>query len=146
MKTVKRQVVKIGRVAKYMRVVVFRDRDRVYSHRLKRFTNKMGRWHWVAGDVTSYHLGIGDTAEVAVQRLIFQVQHTRLMIDDELAKGTKVIAWRCDLPKNEAAEWEAKANKTGFVLEHVQIPRYPKAWDRLVGHMVFKPYKPKGKV
>lgn len=133
--TVKREVVKIGRVAKYMRVVVFRERDRVSD-----------RWHWVAGDVTSYHLGVGDTAEVAVQRLISQVQHTRLMIDDARAKGVKVIAWRCDLPKNEASEWEAKAKKTGFVLEHVQIPRYPKSWDRLVGHMVFKPYRPKGKV
>ncbi len=142
MNKTKQKAVKIGRVAKYMRVVVFRDRDRVYSRRLKRFTKKFGRWYWVAGDVTSYHLGTGDTAEVAVQRLITQVQHSRLMIDDERAKGTKVILWRCDLEPNERAEWEKKAKETGFVLEHVQIPRYPKAWDRYVGHMKFRPYKP----
>lgn len=145
MKNIKRSTVKIGRVAKYMRVVVFRDRDRVYSRRLKRFTNRFDKWHWVAGDVTSYHLGIGKDPVQAVQSLIHQVQWTRLMIADERAKGVKVICWRCNLPPKEAAEWERKAKETGFVLEHVAIQRFPKSWDRLIGKMRYKTVYPKKK-
>lgn len=138
-----RNAVKIGRTAKYMKVVVFLDRDRVYSRRLKRFTKKLGKPYWTAGDLTSYHIGCAEDPVEAVRRLIQQVQHTRLMIDDHRAKGHKVICWRCNLDPKEAKDWERKAKATGFVLEHVQIPAYPKAWGRWVGKMVFKPYKPK---
>lgn len=123
------KAVKIAWRAKRMRLCVFLERDRVWSRRLKRFTKKMGRWYWVACDVRSYHLGCGDTAQEAVQAFIRQIQGEELMVREEQIKGVRVIRWRCLLPPNEVKEMEDKAKKTGFILDGVECPPLPKAWE-----------------
>lgn len=124
----RRTVYKVTWVAKRLRVVVFLDRERIWSRKLKRFTKKFDKPYWTAYDVRSYNIGCGDTTVQAVNRLLDQCQHTHLLAAEEEAKGNRVIRWRCLLPKQEVLEAEKKARKTGFILEGVEVPPFPKKW------------------
>lgn len=134
----KMRSVMISWVANRLRVVVFQERDRVWSKKLGRFTKKMGDLYWVAYDVRSYHIGTGDSAVEAVKALIRQCLATNLMAEEEKAKGTKVIRWRCLLPANEVKEAEAKAQKTGFILDGVTLPEFPAKWKLGLMKMRYK--------
>lgn len=125
----KKRAYKISWVANKLRVVVFQERDRLWSKKLGRFTKKMGDLYWVAYDVRSYHLGTGKTPVEAVNGLILQCQATNLMAEEQKAKGFQVIRWRCLLPPNEVKEAEAKARKTGFILDGVVLPPLPMKWQ-----------------
>jgi hypothetical protein len=125
----KRRACKISWVANRLRVVVFQERDRLWSKKLGRFTKKMGDLYWVAYDVRSYHVGTGKTPVEAVKALILQCQATNIMADEEKAMGGKVIRWRCLLPPNEVKDAERKARKTGFILDGVVLPPYPQKWQ-----------------
>lgn len=125
----KRRTVKVSWVANKLRVVVFQERDRLWSKKLGRFTKKLGDLYWVAYDVRSYHIGTGKTPVEALNRLIMQCQATNLIAEEEKATGGKVIRWRCLLPKNEIQQAEAKARKTGFILDGVILPPMPKKWQ-----------------
>lgn len=129
----KSKAVKIGRVAKRMRLAVFQDRDPIYSRRLKRFTKRFAPPHWTAFDLTSYHVGCGKDAAEAVRRLIAQIHATLFIIADEEAKGVKVIQWDVPLPEKEAKDAEDKAKKNGFILESVEMPPMPKSMARWIG-------------
>lgn len=126
----KKMVWKVSWVASRLRVAVFKDRDRVYSRRLKRFTKKFGRWYWTACDLRSYHIGCDEKLETAIKNLIWQCQATNLCAAEEEAKGHQVIRWRCLLPKNEREEMERKAKKNGFILDGVEVPPLPSHWQR----------------
>lgn len=126
----KRRACKISWVANKLRVVVFQERDRLWSKKRKCFTKKMGDLYWVAYDVRSYHIGTGKTPVEAVNGLILQCQATNLMAEEEKATGGKVIRWRCLLPPNEVKEAERKAKKTGFILDGVTLPPWPKKWQQ----------------
>jgi hypothetical protein len=126
----KKRACKISWVANRLRVVVFQERDRHWSKKLKRFTKKLGDLYWVAYDVRSYHVGTGKTPVEAVNALILQCQATNIMADEEKVMGNQVIRWRCLLPPNEVKEAEAKARKTGFILDGVVLPPYPLKWQR----------------
>jgi len=122
---------KISWVAKRLRIAVYRKRDPVYSRRLKRYTKKLLPPHWEAVDVRSYHIGTGDTCEQAIQALLMQVQATNyLALETKILEKRRVIRWRCLLPPNEAKEMEAKARRTGFILEGVEAPPPPAQWIR----------------
>jgi len=122
---------KISWVAKRLRIAVFKERDRVYSRRLKRFTKKLRPPHWCAVDVRSYHVGCGDTCEKAIQAVLMQAQATNWIAEEaRVLEKRRVIRWRCLLPPNEVKEMEAKARKTGFILEGVEPPAPPEEWVR----------------
>ena len=121
---------RISWVAKRLRIAVFKDRDRLYSRRLRRFTKKLGDWYWTACDLRSYHLGCAETADQAIKNLILQVQATNLGAEEEKVQGHRVIRWRCLLPKKDVDEMEAKAKKTGFILEDVRCPDLPERWKK----------------
>lgn len=115
--------VKMGWAPERLRVAVFRERDRVYSRRLKKFTKRFEKPYWCAMDVRGYWIGTGDTVEVAIRRLIEQVQFTELMHREEEKKGRRVIRWHVERSKGVRRELdlcEKKALKTGFVLEGVE--------------------------
>lgn len=124
------RAVKVPWTAARMRVVLFRERDRIYSRRLKRFTKKYGKPYWVACDVRAYSLACGDDPVQAINRLIRHVQATNLIAGEEKAKGGQVIRWRCLLKKKEVREFEAKAKMTGFILDGVKSPEMPRQWQR----------------
>lgn len=126
----KRRPMLIAWVAKKLRVVVFQERDRVWSKKLKRFTKKLGDLYWVAYDVRSYQIGTGKTSHEAVNALIRQCHGTNLMAEEEKITGRKVVRWRCLLPPNEVKEAEKKARKTGFILDGVTLPPLPKQWQQ----------------
>lgn len=120
---------KVSWVAKRLRVAVFKERDRLWSRKLGKFTNKFGKPYWTACDLRSYHVGCDKDAVQAIKNLILQCQATNLGAEEERAKGNSVIRWRCLLPKNEAAEMERKAKKTGFILDGVEVPPLPQKWQ-----------------
>ena len=120
---------KVSWVANRLRVAVFQDRDRIWSRRLKKFTKKFDKPYWTACDLRSYHIGCADTITEAVKNLIRQAQATNLCAEEEKAKGHSVIRWRCLLEPKEMKEMETKAKKTGFILDAVEVPPFPKAWE-----------------
>lgn len=122
MRPFKKQGVQMAWAPKRMRVAVFKERDRIYDRRKKKFTKRFGKPYWCAVDTRGYWLGTGDTVEVAVNRLLDQVQVTELMHKEEEKKGVRVIRWHCERQpdvRKEMLEDEKKAKKTGFILEGV---------------------------
>lgn len=114
--------VQMGWAPRRLRVAVFQERDRVYSRRLKRFTKRFEKPYWCATDVRGYWIGTGDTVEVAIKRLIDQVQFTELMQKEEEKKGRRVIRWHVERSadvRKDLRQMEAKARKNGFILEGV---------------------------
>lgn len=120
----RRYDIKMGWAPEKLRVAVFQERDQIYSRRLKKFTKKFDKPYWCAVDVRGYWIGTGDTVQVAVKRLLDQVQFTELMHkEEEEKKGRRVIRWHVERSKGvrkELDEMEKKAKKTGFVLEGVE--------------------------
>jgi hypothetical protein len=125
----KDMVWKVAWVAKKLRVAVFLERDRIYSRRKKKWTNKYGRPYWTACDLRSYNVGCDKDAVTAIKNLILQCQATNLCAEEEKAKGHGVIRWRCLLKPEEVKEMERKAHKTGFILDGVEVPPLPKKWQ-----------------
>lgn len=122
MKPAKKCPVLMAWAARRMRVAVFRDRDRIWSRRTKKFTKKLGKPYWIAMDTRSYWLGTGDDVQTALIRLLQQVQFTQIMDKEERGKGVNVVRWHCERQKDvqiTLKEAEAKAKKTGFILEGV---------------------------
>ena len=120
---------KVSWVANRLRVAVFQDRDRIWNRKTKKPTKRFGKPYWTACDLRSYHIGCADTVVEAVKRLIEQCQVTNLGAEEEKAKGHGVTRWRCLLEPKEVKEMEAKAKKTGFILDGVKVPPFPKAWE-----------------
>lgn len=116
--------VKIGWVAKRLRVVIFLDRDRIWNRRTRKPTKRFGKPYWTACDVRSYHVGCAATVQEALKNLLEQCAFTNMMAHEDRMKGKKVIRWRCLLDKKEFAEMEAKARKTGLILEGVEVPHW----------------------
>lgn len=121
---------KVSWVAKRLRMAVFQERDRLWSKKTGKFTKKLGKLYWTACDLRSYHVGCADSVDQAIKNLILQCQATNLGAEEERAKGNSVIRWRCLLPKNEVAEMEEKARKTGFILDGVEVPPLPAKWQK----------------
>lgn len=123
----KRIVYQISWVAKRLRVAVFRDRDRIWSHRLKRYLrNKFSEPYWTACDLRSYHIGCADTIVDAVKGMIEMAQFNNRAAEEERSKGNPVRRWRCVLKPKEVREMEAMARKTGFILDGVEVPSFPR--------------------
>lgn len=125
----KKIVYKVSWVASRMRVAVFQERDRIWNKRTRKPTKRFGKPYWTACDLRSYHVGCADTIPQAIRNLIRQVQATNLIAEEERLKGHRVIRWRCLLDPKEAKEFEAKAKKTGFILDGVETPPLPKEWQ-----------------
>lgn len=125
----KKIIWKVSWVAKRLRIAVFQDRDPIWDKRTRKPTKKLGKPHWTACDLRSYHIGCGKTVTEAVNELILHCQADNLSAEEERVKGNSVIRWRCLLPPNEVKEMEAKAKKTGFVLDGVEVPPIPKKWQ-----------------
>lgn len=119
---------KVSWVAKRLRVAVFKERDRIWNRRAKKPTNKFGKPYWTACDLRSYHVGCADTVQEAVRNLIRQAQATNLLAEEEKVQGHRVIRWRRLLEPKEVREMEVKARKTGFILDGVEVPPFPKSW------------------
>ena len=126
----KEVVTMVSWVSKRLRVAVFSDRDRIWNRKTKKYTKKLGKLYWVACDLRSYHVGCGKDVVEAVKALILQCQATNLIAEEEKAEGKKVIRWYCLLDSKELKEMERQAKKTGFILDGVEVPPLPKAWQR----------------
>lgn len=117
-------------VAKRLRVAVFLERDQIYDQKNKKWTKRYGKPYWNAIDLRSYHIGCHEDLATAIKYLLQQCQATNLCAEEYRAKGKKVVRWRCLLKKEEIAEMEGKAKKTGFILDGVEVPPLPEKWVR----------------
>lgn len=119
-----RRIVKCSWAAKRFRMVVFLEKSRLWAPGRK--DHGKLREAWLAADVTSYHVGQGNTPQHAVNSLLHVICGTDLLAWEEEQNGGKVIRWRCLCPKKEIREMEAKARKTGFILDGVEKPNFLK--------------------
>lgn len=113
--------IKIGWAPERLRIAVFNERDRIW-HPGHKNHGKLSKPYWCAADTRGYWLGTGDTAQMALKRLIEGIQFTVIGREDQ-KKGHRVIRWHVERTpgvKNELLDMERKARKTGFILDGVE--------------------------
>lgn len=128
----RKTVYKIPWVAKRMRVAIFQERDKIWNPRKKKFSRKFGKPYWVACDLKSYNLGTADTVVDAI-KIMFELCNLHdFAAWEERQKGRRVIRYRVPLPKRELKDFERKAKKTGFILDGVEPPPFPRKWAKKI--------------
>lgn len=119
----RKTAIKIGWAPEKLRIAVFAERDEIWSRRAKKPTGRYGKPYWCAVDTRGYWLGIGDTVQVALSRLIEQLKFTELMAKEDQKKGHRIIRWHVERTpgtRKELLGMEKKARKTGFILDGVE--------------------------